>query len=184
MFCCVVLAVPGQFPVIIINSNVWGRASDGEWECSTFYIESSSLCSSSLSMRSWDKKQKLLEWASETYIELGFGAVVDSFSKYSLSIYHVPGTSFSAVGIPWWTQQIRPFLLWRWHGLIGRATFYSHCLDFQWSTIIYLRGCSLWVSATCLETSPYKHVSFLRYRKGLYTVSLYDQGRENFLQVI
>jgi len=112
-------------------------------------------------------------------LELGFGALVDSFGKYSWSICHAPGTSFSAVGTPQWTQQIRPFLLWRWHGLIGKATFHSHCLEFQWSTILSFRRCPLYVSATCLEPSPYKQISFLRHRKGLYTVYMIRGGKSS-----
>ena len=162
MSCCVVLVVPCQFPAIVINSNVWGRDSDGEWECSSVIIFCDKL----------RQKQKLLGRTSETCVGLGFGALIDSFSKYSLSIYHVPGTPFSTVGTPWWTQQIRPFLSWRWHGLVCKAAFHSHCLDFQLSTILCFRECSFYISATCLEPSPCKQGYFLRHRKGLYTFSL------------
>lgn len=113
--------MPCQFPAIVISSNVWGRDSGGEWECSSVIIFCDEL----------RQKQKLLGGTSETCTGLGFGALIDSFSPYSLSIYHVPGTPFSTVGTPWWTQQVRPFLSWRWHGLVCKAAFHSHCLDFQ-----------------------------------------------------
>lgn len=167
MFCCVVLVVPCQSPMIVINSNAWGRDSGGEWKHNFIIVWRTEAKAKISRLDIWDK------WKG-----LGFWLSIDSFHKYSLNIYYVPGILFSAVGTSGWTRQVRPFLSWRWHGLLRKATFHLHCLDFQLSTILCFRECFFCVSAACLDL-PYKQVYFWGTERD-YTHSVYKiRGRKS-----
>lgn len=148
MFCCVVFVVPCQFPMTVINSNVWRKDSGGEWECSFIIV------------KTWDSSKKFQDRLSEKWVGLGFWPLTDSSRKYLMNICRVPGTQFSTVGIMVnTTDEALPVMQITWPPKVLHINdFYSHCLNFKLFTILCFWGCSFCVSVTSLGFSSYKLV--------------------------